>query len=98
LPSAPEIPTVGEAGVPGLDISVWYGLWAPKGTPADIVAKLSAATMAAMADAGVRQRFGELGLEIPARERQTPEALGAHHKAEIEKWWPVIKAANIKGD
>jgi tripartite-type tricarboxylate transporter receptor subunit TctC len=98
LPSAPEIPTVGEAGVPGLDISVWYGLWAPKGTPADIIAKLSAATMAAMADAGVRQRFGELGLEIPARERQTPEALGAHHKAEIEKWWPVIKAANIKGD
>jgi tripartite-type tricarboxylate transporter receptor subunit TctC len=98
LPSAPEIPTVGEAGVPGLDISVWYGLWAPKGTPADIIAKLSAATMAALADAGVRQRFGELGLEIPARELQTPEALGAHHKAEIEKWWPVIKAANIKGD
>jgi tripartite-type tricarboxylate transporter receptor subunit TctC len=89
---------VGEAGVPGLDISVWYGLWAPKGTPADIIAKLSAATMAALADAGVRQRFGELGLEIPARELQTPEALGAHHKAEIEKWWPVIKAANIKGD
>jgi tripartite-type tricarboxylate transporter receptor subunit TctC len=98
LPSAPEIPTVGEAGVPGLDISVWYGLWAPKGTPVDIIAKLSAATMAALADAGVRQRFGELGLEIPARELQTPEALGAHHKAEIEKWWPVIKAANIKGD
>jgi tripartite-type tricarboxylate transporter receptor subunit TctC len=98
LPSAPAIPTVGEAGVPGLDISVWYGLWAPKGTPADIIAKLSAATMAALADAGVRQRFGELGLEIPARELQTPEALGAHHKAEIEKWWPVIKAANIKGD
>ena len=98
LPSAPEIPTVAEAGVPGLDISVWYGLWAPKGTPADIIAKLSAATMAALADAGVRQRFSELGLEIPARELQTPEALGAHHKAEIEKWWPVIKAANIKGD
>ena len=98
MPSAPEIPTVAEAGVPGLDISVWYGLWAPKGTPADIIAKLSAATMAAMADAGVRQRFGELGLEIPARELQTPEALGAHHKAEIEKWWPVIKAANIKGE
>ena len=98
MPSAPEIPTVAEAGVPGLDISVWYGLWAPKGTPADIIAKLSAATMAAMADTGVRQRFGELGLEIPARELQTPEALGAHHKAEIEKWWPVIKAANIKGD
>jgi tripartite-type tricarboxylate transporter receptor subunit TctC len=98
MPSAPEIPTVAEAGVPGLDISVWYGLWAPKGTPADIIAKLSAATMAAMADTGVRQRFGELGLEVPARELQTPEALGAHHKAEIEKWWPVIKAANIKGD
>ena len=98
MPSAPEIPTVAEAGVPGLDISVWYGLWAPKGTPADIIAKLSAATMAAMADTGVRQRFGELGLEVPARELQTPEALGAHHKAEIEKWWPIIKAANIKGD
>ena len=98
MPSAPEIPTVGEAGFPGLDISVWYGLWAPKGTPVDIIAKLNAAVMAALADAGVRQRFGELGLEIPARELQTPAALGAHHKAEIEKWWPIIRAANIKGE
>jgi tripartite-type tricarboxylate transporter receptor subunit TctC len=98
MPSAPEIPTVDEAGFPGLDISVWYGLWAPKGTPVDIIAKLSAAVMAALADAGVRQRFGELGLEIPARELRTPAALGAHHKAEIEKWWPIIRAANIKGE
>jgi tripartite-type tricarboxylate transporter receptor subunit TctC len=98
LAAAPEIPTVDEAGVPGLHISIWHALWLPKGTPADIVGKLNAAVVDALADAGVRQRLAELGQDIPTREQQTPQALFAHHKAEIEKWWPVIKAANIKGE
>jgi tripartite-type tricarboxylate transporter receptor subunit TctC len=96
MPSAPEIPTVDEAGLPGLHVSIWYGLWAPKATPKDVIAKLSSAAMEALADPAVRVRYAELGLEIPSRELQTPEALGSHHKAEIEKWWPIIKAANIK--
>jgi tripartite-type tricarboxylate transporter receptor subunit TctC len=96
LPSAPEIPTVAEAGLPSLDISVWYGLWAPRGTPKEIIAKLNAAAVQALGDPVVRQRFGELGLDIPPRDQLTPEALAAYQKAEIEKWWPVIKGANIK--
>jgi tripartite-type tricarboxylate transporter receptor subunit TctC len=96
LPSAPDIPTVVEAGLPALDISVWYGLWAPKGTPKEIIAKLNAAAVQALSDPSVRLRFGELGLDIPPRDQLTPEALGAFQKAEIEKWWPVIKGANIK--
>jgi tripartite-type tricarboxylate transporter receptor subunit TctC len=98
LPSAPDIPTAAEAGVPGLDISVWYGLWAPKGTPKEIITQLNQAAVEALADPAVRQRLADLGLEIPAREIQTPEALGAHQKAEIAKWWPIIKAAGIKGE
>jgi tripartite-type tricarboxylate transporter receptor subunit TctC len=96
LPSAPDIPTVAEAGLPSLDISVWYGLWAPKGTPKEIIAKLNAAAVQALSEPAVRQRFAELGLEMPPRDRLTPEALAAYQKAEIEKWWPVIKGANIK--
>ena len=96
LPSAPDIPTVAEAGLPSLDISVWYGLWAPKGTPKEIIAKLNAAAVQALSEPTVRQRFAELGLDIPPRDRLTPEALAAYQKAEIEKWWPVIKGANIK--
>ena len=96
LPSAPDIPTVAEAGLPSLDISVWYGLWAPKGTPKDIIAKLNAAAVQALSEPTVRQRFAELGLDIPPRDRLTPEALAAYQKAEIEKWWPVIRGANIK--
>jgi tripartite-type tricarboxylate transporter receptor subunit TctC len=96
LPSAPDIPTVAEAGLPSLDISVWYGLWAPKGTPKDIIAKLNAAAVQALSEPTVRQRFAELGLDMPPRDRLTPEALAAYQKAEIEKWWPVIKDANIK--
>jgi tripartite-type tricarboxylate transporter receptor subunit TctC len=96
LASAPEIPTVDEAGVPGLYIAVWHGLWAPKGTPKEIVAKLNDATVDALADPTVRQRLAALGQDIPPRERQTPEALGMYQKAEIEKWWPIVKAANIK--
>jgi tripartite-type tricarboxylate transporter receptor subunit TctC len=98
LASAPEIPTVDEAGLPGLYVSVWYGLWAPKGTPKDIIAKLNAATVAAMAEPAVRERMTDLGLDVPPREQMTPEALGALQKAEVEKWWPIVKAANIKGE
>lgn len=98
LPSAPEIPTVDEAGLPGFYISVWHGLWVPHGTPQDIVAKLAAAVNESLADPAVRQRLAELGQEIPTREQQTPEGLSAHHRAEIAKWWPIIKAANIKAE
>jgi tripartite-type tricarboxylate transporter receptor subunit TctC len=98
LASAPDIPTADEAGLPGFYTSVWYGLWVPKGTPRDVIAKLNAAATDAMADQGVRTRMATLGLDIPPREQQTPEALGALQKAEIEKWWPIVKAAGIKGE
>jgi len=94
--AAPDVPTIDEAGVPGLHFPFWHGLWAPKGTPKDVIGKLNAAAVEALADAGVRQRFNELGHEIAPREQQTPAALAAYHKAEIDKWWPIIKAANIK--
>jgi tripartite-type tricarboxylate transporter receptor subunit TctC len=93
---APDVPTVDEAGAPGLHFPFWHGLWLPKGTPKDIVAKLNAAVVAAFADPAVRKRFADLGMEIPPREQLTTEALYRHHQAEIEKWWPIIKSANIK--
>ncbi len=96
LAAAPDIPTVDEAGAPGLYIATWNGLWVPKGTPPDAINRLSAAAMDALADPAVRQRLGDLGQDIAPREQQTAEALGAHHKAEIGKWWPIIKAANIR--
>jgi len=96
LASAPDIPTVDEAGLPGFYVSVWQGMWAPKGTPKDIIAELNAAVVEALADPLVRQRLGEIGQQLPTREQQTPEALAAFHKAEIEKWWPIVKAANLK--
>jgi tripartite-type tricarboxylate transporter receptor subunit TctC len=98
LTSAPEIPTVDEAGVPGFYVSVWHAFWAPKGTPRAVIVKLNAAVADALADPTVRRRLAELGQEIAPREQQTPEALGTFHKAEIDKWWPIIKAANIKGE
>jgi tripartite-type tricarboxylate transporter receptor subunit TctC len=98
LSVAPDIPTVDEAGLSGLYSSNWQGLWAPKGTPKVIIAKLNAAIMDALADQTVRQRLADLGQEIFPRDQQTPEALGALQKAEIEKWWPIIKAANIKAE
>ena len=98
LSSAPDVPTVDEAGLPGFYFSRWHALWAPKGTPKDVIATLNAAVVGALADPAVHARLADLGQEIFPREQQTPEALGAYHKAEIEKWWPIIKAAGIKAD
>jgi tripartite-type tricarboxylate transporter receptor subunit TctC len=95
---APDIPTIEEAGVAGLALSFWQAFWVPKGTPSDVVARLNAAVVAALADASVLQRLHDLGQEIPPREQQTPQALGAYHKAEIEKWWPIIKASGLKAE
>jgi tripartite-type tricarboxylate transporter receptor subunit TctC len=96
--AAPEVPTAEEMGVPGLAISLWHGMWAPKSTPKDVVGKLNAAVVNALADPAVQKRYAEQGQEIPSREQQTPEGFAAYHKAEIEKWWPIIKAANIKNE
>jgi tripartite-type tricarboxylate transporter receptor subunit TctC len=96
LAVAPDIPTVDTAGLPGFYVSNWQAIWAPKGTPKDVIAKLNAAAVDALAVPGVRSQLADLGQEIFPREQQTPEALRAYHKAEIEKWWPIIKAANIK--
>jgi tripartite-type tricarboxylate transporter receptor subunit TctC len=98
LPSAQEIPTVDEAGMPGLHVSTWFGLWGTKGTPKAVVTKLNAALVEALADPVVRKRFADLGQEMFPLEQQTPQALAAFHKAEIEKWWPIIKAANIRSE
>jgi len=98
LPAASEIPTVDEAGLPGIYLTPWHAIWAPKGTPNDIISKLNAAVVEALANPVVRQSITDQGMEIPPREQQTPEALRTFHEAEIEKWWPIIKAANIKGE
>jgi len=97
-PAAPDIPTVDEAGLPGFHMGIWYGTWVPRGTPKEAVARLNSAIVESLADANARKRLADLGLEIVPRAQQTQEALGAHHKTEIEKWWPMIKAAGIKVD
>lgn len=93
--SMPDIPTSDESGVKGLYMSGWFGFWAPRGTPKDVIAKLNAATREALADPALQKRFSDLGLDVAPREQQTPEALAAFQKAEIEKWWPIIKSAGI---
>jgi tripartite-type tricarboxylate transporter receptor subunit TctC len=98
LAAAPDTPTADEAGLPGFTVSQWTALWAPKGTPKDIIAKLNVAVMASLADPNVRARLADLGQSIPPQEQQTPEALRAYQKAEIEKWWPIIKTAGIKAE
>lgn len=97
-PVVPGVPTVDEGGVSGLYLPGWFAFFAPKGTPKDVIARLNAAMMEALADPAVRQRFADLGLDVASREQQTPEGLAAFHKAEIEKWWPIIKAAGIKAE
>src|SRR6516165_2121144 len=96
--SAMEIPTVDEAGLPGLYIWGWFALFAPKGTSKDIVSKLNAEVRVLLADSATRQRFAELGGDIPAPDQQSIDALAEHQKAEIAKWWPIIKAANVKAE
>ena len=98
LASLPDLPTVDEAGLPGFYISVWYGLWVPKATDSGIVAKLNAAAVNALATVELRKRFVDLGQELPAPGQQLPAALGVLQKAEIDKWWPVLKAANVRAD
>jgi tripartite-type tricarboxylate transporter receptor subunit TctC len=94
--SASEIPTTDEAGLPGFHMTLWSGLWVPKGTPQDIIAKLNAAAVAALGDPEVQKKLVALGLDVPPKDQLSPEALGAWQKAEIAKWWPMIKAANVK--
>ena len=98
LASAPDIPTVDEAGLPNFYMSIWHAFWVPKGTPREVVAKLNGALREALADPAVRKRLEDLGQEIPAADQQSPEALHAFHKAEVDKWWPVIKGAGIRAD
>jgi tripartite-type tricarboxylate transporter receptor subunit TctC len=96
--SAPDIPTTDEAGLPGFHMTLWSGLWVPKDTPKDIVAKLNAATVEALNDPAVKKQLENLGLQMPPKDQLSPKALGAWQRAEIAKWWPMIKAANVKVD
>ncbi len=98
IASSPDIPTVDEAGLPGFYMSVWHAIWVPRGTPRDVVNRLNGALREALADPVVRKRFAEMGQEIPSVEQQTPEALRAFHKSEIDKWHPIVKAANIRAN
>jgi tripartite-type tricarboxylate transporter receptor subunit TctC len=98
LPSSPDIPTADEAGLPGFFASLWYGLWVPKGTPKEIIAKLNATMVQLLADPSVKQRFEELGIQITPLAQQSPEALRVLQKAESERWWPIIRAANLKAE
>jgi tripartite-type tricarboxylate transporter receptor subunit TctC len=98
LPSSPDIPTVDEAGLPGFFASLWYGLWVPKGTPKDIVAKLNATLVQVLANPSVRSRLDDLGIQISPLDQQSPESLRALQKAEAGRWWPIIKASNLKAE
>ena len=98
LDSAPDVPTTDEAGLPGFHMTLWSGLWVPKGTPKEIVTKLNAAAVDALTDPAVRKQLENLGLQMPPKDQLTPEALGAWQKAEIQKWWPMLKAANVRMD
>ena len=98
LASLPDIPTASEAGVPGFSASLWYGLWVPKGTPRDIIAKLNGVMIKVLADPPVQQRLTELGIEVSAADQQSPEALRAFQAAEAERWWPIMKASGIKAE
>jgi tripartite-type tricarboxylate transporter receptor subunit TctC len=94
--SAPDVPTTDEGGLPGFHSANWYGLWAPKGTPKDIIVRINRAVVEALADATVAERLSGQGLDLPPSDQRTPEALGAFHRSEIEKWWPILQAAGIK--
>jgi len=94
--SAPDIPTTDEAGLAGFHMTLWSGLWVPKNTPKEIVAKLNVAAVDALNDPAVRKQLENLGLQMPPKDRLSPEALGNWQKAEIAKWWPMLKAANVK--
>src|SRR5262249_36023861 len=96
MAAASDIPTVDEAGLPGFYDSPWFAFWAPKGVPRDVVDKINAAVVDALPDSAVRSRLANLGVEVPPREQQTPEALAAFQKAEVDKWWPIVKEAGIK--
>src|SRR6202790_1961951 len=98
LPSSPDIPTADEAGLPGFSASLWYGVWVPKDTPKDIIARLNATLVQALADPSVKERFAELGIQISPLARQSPEALRAFQKAEAERWWPIIRASTLKAE
>jgi len=97
-PAVPDVPTTDEAGLPGFYGALWHGLWAPKGTPADVIAKLNAAVKQALADPAVRQKLAAVGQQVVPLDRQTPEGLGAFQQAEMEKWFPIVKAAGMKGE
>jgi tripartite-type tricarboxylate transporter receptor subunit TctC len=98
LSSSPDIPTANEAGLPGFFASLWYGLWVPKDTPKEIIAKLNTTMVQVLADPKVKERLGDLGIEITTSAQQTPEALRTFQKAEAERWWPIIRAANLKAE
>jgi tripartite-type tricarboxylate transporter receptor subunit TctC len=95
---AADIPTTDEAGLPGFHMTLWSGLWLPKGTPKEIVTRINAAAVEALNDPAVKKQFENLGLQMPPRDQRSPQALGDWQKAEIAKWWPMIKAANVKVD
>jgi len=96
--AAPDVPTADEAGVPDVHVGTWHGLWMPKGTPEDVIARVNAAALAAMADPAVQKRIADLGMDLPPADIKTPAAFGAFHKAEVEKWYPIVKAAGVKAE